>query len=67
LIDPTRIARLDKGEPLLVDIAQLARAGVVAAIPDLERQFALSKDQTTKEALARSLVKLGGKDPRCRV
>lgn len=57
------LKRLRQGAPFLVDIAQLAQAGVVAAIPDLEKQFAVTQDQTTKGAAARALVKLGDKDP----
>lgn len=54
--------RLRQGRPFLVDIAQLAQAGVVATIPELGKQFAASQDQITKEAVARALLKLGDKD-----
>jgi hypothetical protein len=57
------MGRLEKGEPFLVDIAQLAQAGVVDAIPELKKQFAASQDEITREAVARALVKLGDKDP----
>jgi hypothetical protein len=36
---------------------------VVAAIPELEKQFAVSQDPDTKDAVASALVKLGDKDP----
>jgi len=54
--------RLRQGEPFLVDIANLAQAGAVDAIPELKRQFEASHDEFTKEAVASALVKLGDKD-----
>jgi HEAT repeat protein len=57
------MSRLKQGEPFRVDIAQVAQAGVVEAIPYLKKQFSITQDQTTKEAVASALVRLGDGDP----
>src|SRR5579875_950092 len=57
------INALKQGDFSHADIVQIADAGAVQAIPDLERQFTLTQDETSKYSIASALVRLGDKDP----
>ncbi|HEX4231079.1 MAG TPA: HEAT repeat domain-containing protein [Bryobacteraceae bacterium] len=52
--------RLSHGTFFRVDINRVAEAGAVKAIPDLEKQFSLTQDEASREAIASVLVRLGG-------
>ena len=55
------LARLRQGSPFLADITRISRAGVVQAIPELEKQFAATEDENRKGSIASALVRLGDK------
>lgn len=59
---PAAMDRLKQGNFVRVDIDIIAKAGAVEAIPDLEKQFQLTKDEISKEAIASALVRLGDHD-----
>jgi hypothetical protein len=59
---PDAIAKVKSGDFALVHVDLIAEAEAVEAIPDLEKQFPLCKDQLDKAKIAEALVKLGDKD-----
>src|ERR1700722_9501752 len=56
------IAEVKSGKFALVTVERVAEAHAVEAIPVLEEQFALSKDDLEKGKIAAALVRLGDKD-----
>lgn len=51
--------RLKHGSFFGADVNRIADARAVEAIPDLKKQFAITKDEISKEAIASALVRFG--------
>jgi HEAT repeat protein len=59
---PGALNRIKQGEFFPADPAIIAEAGAVQALPDLKRQFDVTKDENSKDSIASALVRLGDKD-----